>query len=97
MLVETGLRRLGRILVPATTRRIPRAKALLVLVLNIAPFPGLGTVMYGKLERGIVQFLLTFVFLIGWFWAIADGVRIVHRAFASSRRRGGSGRSARTR
>lgn len=66
---------------PATTRDIGRGPALLVLVLNIAPFPGLGTILYGQVARGVAQFVLTFVFLIGWAWAIIDGIRIVRRAY----------------
>lgn len=79
-------RRFGRLVWPAYTRRLPRGKAVLVLLLNVAPFPGLGTVVYGKWERGLVQFALTFVFLLGWLWAVADGVRITARAFEPERR-----------
>ena len=66
---------------PPYTRRLPRGRAVACLVLNVAPFPGLGTALYGKWERGLAQFLLTFLFLIGWVWAVADGVRVVIAAF----------------
>jgi hypothetical protein len=78
--------RLRRLVWPEYTRRVPKATAVVVLVLNVAPFPGLGTVIYGKWERGLVQFLLTFVFLLGWLWAMLDGVRVVLRAFESQGR-----------
>ncbi len=80
-------RRFGRLVWPAYTRKLPPAKAVGVLVLNVVPFPGLGTALYGKWERGLVQFLLTFVFLLGWVWAVTDGVRIVIGAFGGDVRR----------
>lgn len=78
--------RLGRLVWPEYTRKIPPLKAVVVFVLNVVPFPGLGTVIYGKWERGLVQFLLTFVFLIGWLWAVTDGIRVMLRAFESDDR-----------
>lgn len=66
---------------PEHTRVVSKPFAVVVLVLNIAPLPGLGTALYGRWERGALQLVLTFLFLIGWVWAIADGLRIVHRAF----------------
>ena len=71
---------------PEHTRDIGRPLAVAVLVLNIVPFPGLGTALYGRVGRGALQFLLTFVFLLGWIWAMADGVRILRRAFGPPRR-----------
>lgn len=76
-----AIHRFGRFIWPAYTRRLSPPRAVFVLLLNVFPFPGLGTVVYGKWERGAAQFLLTFLFLIGWVWAVTDGVRVVLRAF----------------
>lgn len=67
--------------IPRHPRRVPKGQAILILALNTFPFPGLGTVLYGKWERGLAQFLLTFVFLIGWIWSVTDGILIVKNAF----------------
>lgn len=83
---------------PANTRDIGRGPATLVLILNIVPFPGLGTAIYGRVERGAAQFALTFLFLIGWVWAIADGIRIVQTAYRGDLRgRGTTGNRRSTR
>lgn len=66
---------------PPVTRRMSRPMSVLILILNIIPFPGLGTALYGHWERGLAQFLLTFLFLIGWIWAIIEGIRIVVASF----------------
>lgn len=75
------LRRIIQWVFPDHTRRVARGKAIAILVLNIFPFPGLGTALYGHWERGLMQFLLTFLFLIGWVWAVFDGIRIVSAAY----------------
>lgn len=67
--------------VPRHPRPVAKPFAVTILSLNIAPFPGLGTVLYGKWERGLAQFLLTFVFLIGWVWAVSDGIIAVRTAW----------------
>ncbi|MBW3582995.1 MAG: hypothetical protein KY455_07850 [Euryarchaeota archaeon] len=71
--------------IPKHPRRVPKGQAILIFVLNAFPFPGLGTVLYGKWERGLAQFLLTFVFLIGWVWSVTDGIVIVKNAFQAPR------------
>ena len=61
-------------------------KALLVLILNIV-IPGVGTIIYGETQRGVIQlvlyvvgWILTFI-LIGffislgaWIWSLIDGI-----------------------
>ncbi len=43
-----------------------QSKALLVLILNIF-IPGVGTIIYGETQRGIIQLVL---YIVGWFLAI---------------------------
>ena len=61
-------------------------KALLVLILNIL-IPGVGTIIYGETQRGVIQLVLYVVgwiltvILIGpiislgaWIWSLIDGI-----------------------
>ncbi len=61
-------------------------KALLVLILNIL-IPGVGTIIYGETQRGVIQLVLYIlgwiltIILIGpiislgaWIWSLIDGI-----------------------
>ncbi len=63
-----------------------QSKALLVLILNIL-IPGVGTIIYGETQRGVIQLVLYIVgwvltiILIGaiislgaWIWSLIDGI-----------------------
>jgi len=66
--------------------QLDQSKALLVLILNIL-IPGVGTIIYGETQRGVIQLVLYIVgwvltiILIGaiislgaWIWSIIDGI-----------------------
>ncbi len=63
-----------------------QSKAILVLILNIL-IPGVGTIIYGETQRGVIQLVLLivgwittfiiigiFIILGAWIWALIDGI-----------------------
>ena len=58
---------------------VDKNKALLILILNIVPLPGLGTIIYGRFLRGLVEILTSWL-LIGFIFAVIDGVQIYTKA-----------------
>jgi TM2 domain-containing membrane protein YozV len=58
---------------------VDKNKALLILILNIIPLPGLGTIIYGRVLRGIVELLTSWI-IIGFIFAVIDGVQLYTKA-----------------
>lgn len=64
--------------------------AILCLVLNVV-FPGIGTIVAGVLSgqkligRGIAQLILALI-IVGWIWAIIDGIRLLQNSVAAEKR-----------
>lgn len=61
------------------TKQVTKGMAIAILVLNIIPFPGLGTLIYGRTLRGIIEFVTSFI-LIGLVFAILDGIQVLTKA-----------------
>jgi TM2 domain-containing membrane protein YozV len=59
-------------------KQVSTPMAVVILILNILPLPGLGTVIYGRVLRGILEFITAFL-LVGWIFAILDGIQILTR------------------
>lgn len=57
--------------------KVTQGKAIAILILNF--IPGVGTMVYGRIGRGVVDLVLT-VILIGWFMALADSIQILTKA-----------------
>lgn len=67
---------------------VASSKALLTLLVNFF-LPGIGTIVLGSVidQRdivimGVLQFLLTFAFGLGWIWAVAWSCLLVYKALA---------------
>lgn len=55
---------------------VTKEKALLILIFNVVPLlPGLGTIIYGRVLRGLLE-LIGCLIIIGYVFAIIDGVQI---------------------
>ncbi len=70
---------------------IEKGDAMLLLILNIV-VSGLGTYILGKRQgapgdairkKGIIQFLFSFLFFIGWFWSVYWGITLVLKSEGS--------------
>lgn len=61
------------------TKPVTKGMAIAILVLNIIPFPGLGTLIYGRALRGIIEFVTSFI-LVGLIFAILDGIQVLTKA-----------------
>ena len=67
---------------------IDKTMALVCLLLNVLICPGLGTMIHACMGPsagmgilyGILQFLTTPFFLLGWIWSIVYGVKIVQKS-----------------
>jgi TM2 domain-containing membrane protein YozV len=55
--------------------QVTKEKALLILILNIVPLPGLGSIIYGRVLRGLLE-LLTGWLVIGYIFSVLDGVQV---------------------
>lgn len=76
--------------------RVPSVRpceALLTLIGNLF-FPGLATAVLGLVTAdtntiiiGLVQFLATFLFFIGWLWALIFSILLLAKSSGSARRR----------
>lgn len=75
------------------TKKIQRSVAIVCLLLNILVLPGLGSVIGGKYEAGVMQLVffiigipLSFIcmgipMMIGaWIWAIFTGVQLLEES-----------------
>ena len=68
--------------------RIDPTMAIVCLLLNIFICPGLGTMVHACMGHdagqgiiyGLLQFLTTPFFLVGWIWSIVYGVKIVQKS-----------------
>lgn len=60
------------------TKQVDKGMGILILILNIIP-GGIGTIIYGRVLRGVIEFFLGF-FLIGWIFSIIDGIQIFTKA-----------------
>ena len=60
------------------TKPVEKNMGIVILVLNIV-IPGVGTMVYGRVLRGVVE-LVTSIFLIGYIFSIIDGIQIVTKA-----------------
>lgn len=63
--------------------------AIVVLILNIIPIPGIGTIIYNvktgddKWVNAIVPIVLSitfFLWIFGFVWALVDGIKILNAA-----------------
>jgi len=61
------------------TKKVSMPMAVVILILNILPLPGLGSVIYGRVVRGILEFLTCWL-IVGYVFSIVDGVRILMHA-----------------
>lgn len=60
------------------TKQVDKGMGILILILNIL-IAGVGTMIYGRILRGVVE-LLTSWLLIGWIFSVIDGVQIFTKA-----------------
>lgn len=60
------------------TKQVDKGMAIVILILNIL-ISGVGTMIYGRVLRGVVE-LLTSWLLVGWIFSIIDGIQIVTKA-----------------
>jgi TM2 domain-containing membrane protein YozV len=57
-------------------KQVDNGMALLILIFNVVPLlPGLGTIIYGRTLRGLLE-IVTGWLVIGYVFAIIDGVQI---------------------
>lgn len=68
--------RMGFVLMPH--KKVPLWLAILILVLNVVA-PGVGTLVYGRIGRGIAELLLFWTFIL-WIMSITDGVQVLTKA-----------------
>jgi len=77
----------------ARSRKMSQGLAIVCLLLNILVFPGLGTVVGGRVSEGILQIILLIIgialsfFLIGiplvilvWVWGLITGIQFIKEA-----------------
>ncbi|MBI2077076.1 MAG: hypothetical protein HYT80_01710 [Euryarchaeota archaeon] len=60
------------------TKPVEKNMGIVILVLNIV-IPGVGTMVYGRILRGVIE-LLTVWLLVGWIFSIIDGIQIMTKA-----------------
>jgi TM2 domain-containing membrane protein YozV len=56
-------------------KKVSQGMAIAILIINIL-IAGVGTMIYGRVLRGVVE-LLTSWLIIGWVFGIIDGVKIL--------------------
>jgi TM2 domain-containing membrane protein YozV len=57
------------------TKKVSKGMGILILILNIIP-GGIGTIIYGRVLRGVLEFLLG-ILVIPWIFSIIDGVQVM--------------------
>ena len=74
-------------------KQMDRTLAIVVLILNIIPIPGIGTIIYnvqtgdGKWVNAIVPIVLSltfFLWILGLIWALVDGIKILQASRPAS-------------
>lgn len=59
-------------------KSVTKGMAVAILVINIV-IPGVGTMIYGRILRGVVE-LLTSWLIVGWVFALIDGIQVLTKA-----------------
>lgn len=53
---------------------VDKNMSIVILILNIL-IAGVGTMIYGRILRGVVELITAFI-LIGWIFSVIDGIQI---------------------
>lgn len=56
-------------------KKVSKGLGIAILVINIL-IAGVGTMIYGRVLRGIVE-LVTSILIVGWVFSLIDGIQII--------------------